>query len=239
MCRSSGCFPSVRFSHRDIVTFELSHEAKQSPTKYAGLLRWGRTSPGGAVQASDAAASPRPAKPAGERKPTAALTPPPGARSLLDRGGLVLPLPGAGQSRVAAPARGTAQADPRDRLEGAASACARYRKLARTGKRGRVGSLSDSLLEGSGFELPVRGAMNLVFAPSGNWFRPSEIAPIIFVRHSLSDARIPTTKPRFVVGARAVIRNFVTVIDRRTVSGACYPPKRPLGIAQIPGRRPT
>ena len=39
-----------------------------------------------------------------------------------DRGGLVLPLPGAGQSRVAAPARGTAQADPRDRLEGAASA---------------------------------------------------------------------------------------------------------------------
>jgi hypothetical protein len=26
--------------------------------------------------------------------------------------------------------------------------CARYRKLARTGKQGRVGSLSDSLLEG-------------------------------------------------------------------------------------------
>jgi hypothetical protein len=76
------------------------------------------------------------------------------------------------------------------------------------------------------------------FRPSGNWFRPSEIAPIIFVRHSLSDARIPTTKPRFVVGARAVIRSFVTVIDRRT-AGACYPPKRPLGIAQIPGRRPT
>ena len=97
----------------------------------------------------------------------------------------------------------------------------------------------DSPLEGSGFELPVRGAMNLVFAPLGNWFRPSEIAPIIFVRHSLSDARIPTTKSRFVVGARAVIRSFVTVIDRRTVSGACYPPQRPLGIAQIPGRRPT
>jgi len=97
----------------------------------------------------------------------------------------------------------------------------------------------DSLLEGNGFELPVRGAMNLVFAPLGYWLRPSEIAPIIFVRHSLSDARIPTTKPRFVVGARAVIRSFVTVIDRRTVSGACYPPKRPLGIAQIPGRRPT
>jgi hypothetical protein len=97
----------------------------------------------------------------------------------------------------------------------------------------------DSPLEGNGFELPVRGAMNLVFAPLGYWLRPSEIAPIIFVRHSLSDARIPTTKPRFVVGARAVIRSFVTVIDRRTVSGACYPPKRPLGIAQIPGRRPT
>ena len=97
----------------------------------------------------------------------------------------------------------------------------------------------DSPLEGSGFELPVRGAMNLVFAPSGNWFRPSEIAPIILVRHSLSDARIPTTKPRFVVGARAVIRSFVTVIDRRTVSGASYPPKRPLGVTQIPGRCPT
>jgi len=103
---------------------------------------------------------------------------------------------------------------------------------------GKIARDADSPLEGSGFELPVRGAMNLVFAPSGNWFRPSEIAPIKFVRHSLSDARIPTTKPRFVVGARAVIRRLVTVIDRRT-AGACYPPKRPLGIAQIPGRRPT
>jgi len=39
-----------------------------------------------------------------------------------DRGGLVLPLSGAGQPRTAAPARGTAQADPRDRLEGSAAA---------------------------------------------------------------------------------------------------------------------
>ena len=66
-----------------------------------------------------------------------------------------------------------------------------------------------------------------------------EIAPIIFVRHSLSDARIPTTEPRFVVGARAVIRGFVTVIDHCTVSGASYPPKRPRRVTQIPGRHPT
>jgi hypothetical protein len=52
-------------------------------------------------------------------------------------------------------------------LEGAASACARYRKLARTGKQGRVGSLSDSLLEGSGFELSVEDkvASNLAILP--------------------------------------------------------------------------
>jgi hypothetical protein len=36
--------------------------------------------------------------------------------------------------------------------------------------------VADSALEGNGFELPVRGALNLVFAPLGNWFRPSEIA---------------------------------------------------------------
>src|SRR5215204_4718420 len=39
-----------------------------------------------------------------------------------DRGRLVLPLPGAGQPRAAAPAGEPAQADPRDRLEGAAAA---------------------------------------------------------------------------------------------------------------------
>jgi transposase len=39
-----------------------------------------------------------------------------------DRGILDLPLPGAGQPRVVAPAGGAAQADPRDRLEGAAAA---------------------------------------------------------------------------------------------------------------------
>jgi len=73
----------------------------------------------------------------------------------------------------------------------------------------------------------------------GIGFGRSEVAPITFIPHSLSDARIPTTEPRLVVGARAVIRGFVTVIDRCTVSGASYPPKRPLGITQIPGRRPT
>jgi hypothetical protein len=51
----------------------------------------------------------------------------------------------------------------------------------------------------------------------------------------LSDARIPTTKPRFAIGARAVIRGFVTIIDRRTVSGASYPPKRPLGTPNLTG----
>jgi hypothetical protein len=40
--------------------------------------------------------------------------------SAADRGGLVLPLPGPGQPRVAAPAGGAAEADPQDRLESAA-----------------------------------------------------------------------------------------------------------------------
>jgi hypothetical protein len=44
------------------------------------------------------------------------------ARRLADRGGLVLPLPGAGQPRSATAAGETAEADPRDRLEGAAGA---------------------------------------------------------------------------------------------------------------------
>src|SRR6266513_5693522 len=53
----------------------------------------------------------------------------------------------------------------------------------------------------------------------------------------LSDARVRTTKPGFVVGARDVISGFVTVIDRCTVSRSGHPPKRPLGITEIPGRR--
>jgi hypothetical protein len=55
----------------------------------------------------------------------------------------------------------------------------------------------------------------------------------------LSDARIRTTKPRFVVGAGAVISGSASVIDRCAVSGAGHAPKRPLGIAQVPGRCPT
>jgi transposase len=55
-----------------------------------------------------------------------------------DRGSLVLPLPGAGQPRVAAPAGEPAQADPRDRLEGAAAAVRAIRKLARTGKSANI-----------------------------------------------------------------------------------------------------
>jgi len=42
-----------------------------------------------------------------------------------DRGGLDLPLPSPGQPRVAAPPRRAAEADPRDRLEGHSSDCAR------------------------------------------------------------------------------------------------------------------
>jgi len=42
--------------------------------------------------------------------------------STADRGGLALPLPGAGQPSVAAPPGGATEADPRDRLEGAAAA---------------------------------------------------------------------------------------------------------------------
>jgi transposase len=45
-----------------------------------------------------------------------------GRSSAADRGGLVLPLPSPGQPRVAAPAGGAAEADPRDRLESAAAA---------------------------------------------------------------------------------------------------------------------
>jgi len=45
----------------------------------------------------------------------------------------------------------------------------------------------------------------------------------------LSDARIRTTKPGFVVGARAVISDFVTVIDRCIASRSGYSPKRPSG----------
>jgi hypothetical protein len=54
-----------------------------------------------------------------------------------------------------------------------------------------------------------------------------------------SDAKIPRTEPRFVVGARTVIWSFATVLHQYTVSGASYPPNRPLTITQIPGRRPT
>jgi hypothetical protein len=42
--------------------------------------------------------------------------------STADRGGLALPLPGAGQPSVAAPPGGATEADPRDRLEGAPAA---------------------------------------------------------------------------------------------------------------------
>ena len=55
----------------------------------------------------------------------------------------------------------------------------------------------------------------------------------------LSDGRRRTKKPRFVDGVEAVIPGSVSVIDRCAVSRAGHPPKRPLGVAQVPGRRPT
>src|SRR5260370_33078103 len=51
----------------------------------------------------------------------------------------------------------------------------------------------------------------------------------------LSDARTRTTKPPSVVGAKADISGFVTVIDRCAISRAGHPPTRPPGIAQLPG----
>jgi hypothetical protein len=55
----------------------------------------------------------------------------------------------------------------------------------------------------------------------------------------LSDGRIRTTKPGFFDGAKAVISGSVSVIDRCAVSRAGHASKQPLGIAQVPGRRPT
>jgi len=66
---------------------------------------------------------------------TKAGTPPPPA---VDRGGMELPLPGPAQPRVAVAAGGPAQADPRHPLEGASAVCARYRRLARTGKPANI-----------------------------------------------------------------------------------------------------
>jgi len=54
----------------------------------------------------------------------------------------------------------------------------------------------------------------------------------------LSDATLRTTKP-LVVGAGAVTSGSVTVTDRCAISRAGHSAKRPLGVAQVPGRRPT
>jgi hypothetical protein len=67
-------------------------------------------------------------------------------------------------------------------------------------------------------------------------FRSGEIAPMTIVRAALlSDGTNQTTKQYFADGAGAVISG----VDRCALSGAGHAPRRPLGVAQVLGRRPT